>query len=76
VHRILTNSIIDKLIELSNNNKLKGDNSNLNIRHTYYIINSGKPGSNAFILEYSPMLSNYIASEYNNSDISINNTKS
>ena len=50
---------------MSTNNKLEGDNNSLNIRHIYYIIDSRKPGSNAFNLEYLPILPNYITSEYN-----------
>jgi hypothetical protein len=65
VYRILANGIINKLIKLGTNNKLKGDNSSLNTRHAYYIVDSGKLGSNAFNLEHLPLLPNYTASEYN-----------
>jgi hypothetical protein len=76
VYRILINSIINKLIEFSNNNKLEGNNSSLNTKHACCIINSRKLGNNAFILKYLTMLSNYIISKYNNNNISINITKS
>jgi hypothetical protein len=51
VHGILINGIINKLIKLSSNNKLEGDNNSLNTRHVCRIINSRKPGNNAFILK-------------------------
>jgi hypothetical protein len=65
IYRILANNIIDKSIKLGINNKSEGDNSSLNTRHACRIVDSRKPGSDAFNLEYLPMLSNYIASEYN-----------
>jgi hypothetical protein len=65
IYKILANGIIDKLIKLGTNNKLEGNNSSLNTRHACYIVDNRKLSSNAFNLKHLPMLSNYIASEYN-----------
>lgn len=65
MYKILANSIINKLIKLSINNKLKGNNNSLNTRHTYCIINSKKLSNNAFNIKHLPILFNYTASEYN-----------
>ena len=76
IYKILINSIINKLIEFSNNNKLKGDNNSLNIKYTRRIINNKKPGNNAFILKYLTVFFNYTANKYNDNDININIIKS
>jgi hypothetical protein len=65
IYRIFTNSIINKLIKLSINNKLKGDNSSFNTKYTYYIINNRKLSSNAFNLKHLLILLNYTASKHN-----------
>jgi len=64
VYGILANNIIDKSIELNTDNKLKGDDNSLDTEYACRIVDSGKPGSDAFNLEHLPVLPNYTASEY------------
>ena len=56
--------------------KSKGDDSNLDTGHACGIVDNGQPGNNAFILEHLPLLSNCTASEHDNGNIGINNTRS
>jgi hypothetical protein len=76
VHGILANGITDKPIELGSDNKPEDDDSNLDTGHARRIADSGQPGSDAFILEYPPVLSNRTANEHDDSDNGIDNTKS
>jgi hypothetical protein len=73
VHGILANGITDEPIELGSDNKSKGDDSNLDTGHARRIVDSGQLGSDAFILEYPPVLSNRTANEHDNGANGIGN---
>lgn len=76
VHRIVANGIADKPITLDSDDKLNDDDSNLHAKHMSRILNSGRPGNDAFSLINSPTLPNHVANEHDDGDISIDNTKS
>jgi hypothetical protein len=64
VYGILANGITDKSIELGTDNKSEGDDSSLDTGHACRMVDSGKPGSDAFNLEHLPVLPNYTASKH------------
>ena len=72
-HGILANGITDEPIELGSDNTSKGDDSNLDTGHARRIVDSGQLGSDAFILEFPPALSNRTANEHNDGYNGIDN---
>ena len=75
MHRILANSITDKLIILDSDKKSEDDNNSLNTRNALYTIDGRQSANDALTLGNLPTLSNRAAKKYNNSNNAINNNK-
>lgn len=73
---MLVNHTTDKPIRLCSDNQSRSDGSNFDVGQGCCMVDSGQPGSGAFISGHPPMLSNRTASEHEYGDVGIHNTKS